>query len=84
VYSLKDESEIFWCFEALMKKLGMRYFIELNYNSLEYHFAEDSIQDKLSRFMMYFRSVHPELYPLLNRNSKILNSKDIITLKKKN
>eukprot|EP01114_Cavostelium_apophysatum_P017006 TRINITY_DN4957_c0_g1_i1.p1 TRINITY_DN4957_c0_g1~~TRINITY_DN4957_c0_g1_i1.p1 ORF type:complete len:275 (-),score=58.81 TRINITY_DN4957_c0_g1_i1:88-912(-) len=49
VYSLKDEAQVFWCFEALMKKL-------------ESHFAQDSLQDKLSRFMMYFRSVNPELY----------------------
>jgi len=49
VYTLKDEAQIFWCFEALMKKL-------------ESHFAQDSLQDKLSRFMMYFRSVHSELY----------------------
>jgi len=49
VYSLKDESQVFWCFEALMRKI-------------ESHFAQDSLQDKLSRFMMYFRSVHPELY----------------------
>jgi len=49
VSNLKNESEVFWCFEAFMKKL-------------EHHFAEDSLQDQLSRFMMYFQSVHPELF----------------------
>jgi len=49
VYSLKDEAQTFWCFDALMKKI-------------ESHFAQDSLQDKLSRFMMYFRSVQSELY----------------------
>jgi len=49
VYSLKNEVEVFWCFEALMQKL-------------EQHFAEETLQDKLARFMMYFRSIHPELF----------------------
>mmetsp|Transcript_1781 Transcript_1781/g.2295 ORF Transcript_1781/g.2295 Transcript_1781/m.2295 type:complete len:283 (-) Transcript_1781:105-953(-) len=49
VYSIKKDSDVFWCFEALMKKI-------------EQHFAEDSITDKLSRFMMCLRSVHPELF----------------------
>eukprot|EP01117_Protostelium_nocturnum_P014105 TRINITY_DN5323_c0_g1_i3.p1 TRINITY_DN5323_c0_g1~~TRINITY_DN5323_c0_g1_i3.p1 ORF type:complete len:265 (-),score=45.94 TRINITY_DN5323_c0_g1_i3:380-1174(-) len=48
VYSLKKDSEIFWCFEALMKKI-------------EQHFSEDSLPDKMSRLMMYIRFVHSEL-----------------------
>jgi len=49
VYTLKKEPEIFWSCEALMKKL-------------EHHFAEDSITDKLSRFIMYLRSLYPALF----------------------
>jgi len=48
VYSLKKDSEIFWCFEALMKKI-------------EQHSSEDSLPDKMSRLMMYVRLVHSEL-----------------------
>jgi len=49
VGSLKKESDIFWCFEALIKKI-------------EQTFAEESLQDRLAKFMMYFRSIHPELF----------------------
>jgi len=49
VYSLKKESDIFWSFQALMKKL-------------EQYLAEDTITDKMSRIMMYLRSVQPELF----------------------
>jgi len=49
VYSQKKESEIFWSFEALLRKI-------------DYHFDDDLMTDKLSRFMMYLRSVHSELF----------------------
>lgn len=48
VYSLKKDSEIFWCFEYLMKKI-------------EQHLSEDPLPDKMSRLMMYVRLVHSEL-----------------------
>eukprot|EP00026_Physarum_polycephalum_P008914 Phypoly_transcript_09019.p1 GENE.Phypoly_transcript_09019~~Phypoly_transcript_09019.p1 ORF type:complete len:161 (-),score=45.90 Phypoly_transcript_09019:308-790(-) len=49
VATLTLESDIYFCFCALMKKI-------------EQEFAVDSIQNKSARFMMYFRSVQPELY----------------------
>lgn len=49
VVTLPLESDIFFCFSALMKKI-------------EQDFAVDSIPNKVSRFMMYFRSVQPELF----------------------
>lgn len=49
VATLTLESDIYFCFCALMKKI-------------EQEFTVDSIQNKSARFMMYFRSVQPELY----------------------
>lgn len=49
VVILPLESDIFFCFNALMKKIDQ-------------DLAVDSIPNKVSRFMMYFRSVQPELF----------------------
>jgi len=49
VATLQAESDIFFCFSALMKKI-------------EQSLSVDSITKKVSRFMMYFRSVQPELF----------------------
>jgi len=49
VVTLPLESDIFFCFSALMKKI-------------EQDFLVDSIPNKVSRFMMHFRSVQPELF----------------------
>lgn len=49
VVTLPLESDIFFCFSALMKKI-------------EQDFDVDSIPNKVARFMMYFRSVQPELF----------------------
>ncbi|EFA83948.1 ankyrin repeat-containing protein [Heterostelium album PN500] len=46
--TLQTESDIFYCYVAMMKKI-------------EENLAQDSLTSKLSRFMMYFRSVIPEL-----------------------
>eukprot|EP01116_Phalansterium_solitarium_P011618 TRINITY_DN27359_c0_g1_i1.p1 TRINITY_DN27359_c0_g1~~TRINITY_DN27359_c0_g1_i1.p1 ORF type:complete len:282 (+),score=33.46 TRINITY_DN27359_c0_g1_i1:13-858(+) len=49
VYCMKKESQQFWCFQAFMKKRAR-------------HFDADSINRQLSRFMMCFRSILPELF----------------------
>jgi len=49
VVTMPFESDIFFCFSALMKRI-------------EQDFAVDSIPNKVSRFMMHFRSVQPELF----------------------
>lgn len=64
VCSLKKESEIFWCFQSLMKKLGkIVIFVIVTADIItEQYFADDTITDKMSRIIMYLRSVQPELY----------------------
>ncbi|EGG19405.1 ankyrin repeat-containing protein [Cavenderia fasciculata] len=47
--TLQSESDIFHCYCAMMKKI-------------EENLAQDSLTSRLSRFMMYFRSVIPELF----------------------
>eukprot|EP01132_Coremiostelium_polycephalum_P000965 gene965-1228_t len=49
IATLQSESDIFYCFVAMMKK------IEENWNV-------ESLTSRLSRFMMYFRSVLPEFH----------------------
>ncbi|GAM17560.1 hypothetical protein SAMD00019534_007350 [Acytostelium subglobosum LB1] len=47
--TLQSESETFYCYVSMMKRI-------------EENLAQDSITTKLSRFMMYFRSLIPELF----------------------
>ena len=45
----KKESDIFWCFQTIMKKI-------------ESYFAEESLSVKISKLIMYLRTVAPELF----------------------
>ncbi|EGC33444.1 hypothetical protein DICPUDRAFT_48931 [Dictyostelium purpureum] len=49
IATLQSESDIFFCYVAMMKRIEENLQIE-------------SLTSKLSRFMMYFRSVLPELF----------------------
>lgn len=64
VATLAHESDIYFCYSALMKKI-------------EQESAVDSIQNKSARFMMYFRSVQPELYSHFEEEE--INSNDWAT-----
>eukprot|EP01111_Echinosteliopsis_oligospora_P012240 TRINITY_DN4168_c0_g1_i1.p1 TRINITY_DN4168_c0_g1~~TRINITY_DN4168_c0_g1_i1.p1 ORF type:complete len:284 (-),score=65.15 TRINITY_DN4168_c0_g1_i1:16-867(-) len=49
VYLMNSEDDAFFCFIALMKKIEQDFFLE-------------GVRNKVARFMMYFRSVQPELF----------------------
>ncbi|KAM9976942.1 hypothetical protein ACTFIR_010791 [Dictyostelium discoideum] len=64
ISTLQTESDIFFCFAAMMKKIE---------ENLQY----ESLTLKLSRFIMYFRSVLPELFSHFEEEE--INSNDWAT-----
>ncbi|KAN0041671.1 hypothetical protein ACTFIV_004215 [Dictyostelium citrinum] len=64
ISTLQTESDIFFCFAAMMKKI-------------EENLQSESLTLKLSRFMMYFRSVLPELFSHFEEEE--INSNDWAT-----
>jgi len=61
---LSSENEIFWCFDALMRKRDA-------------YFSEQSVASHISKFQMYFRSLNPSLFNFFEEEE--LSPNDFVT-----